>query len=169
MFTLKQLSRDAIPAALQKAERYRLLGEPYEAESICLDILQAEPNQKEALIMLVLALTDQFATELNPAYTKAREHVERLGDTHCRAYYRGIISERRAKAHLAAGGPAAGQLAYQWLRKAMADFELALESCSPGNQDALLRWNTCARILNENPHVIPADEKSEVELADNWD
>jgi hypothetical protein len=169
MYELKMLSKEAIPAALQKAERYRLLGEPYEAESICLDILQVEPDQQEALIMLLLALTDEFETEFNPAFTKARELLDRLGDAHCRAYYSGIISERRAKAHLTRGGPAAGQLAYQWLRKAMADYELALTQCSPGNQDALLRWNTCARILNENPHVTAGEEKSEVELADTWE
>jgi hypothetical protein len=169
MYELKSLSKAAIPSALQKAERYRLLGEPYEAESICLDILQVDPDQQDALIMLILALTDQFATEISPAFTKARELLGRLGDQHCRAYYGGIISERRAKAHLDRGGPAAGQLAYQWLRKAMDDYELALTKCSPGNQDALLRWNTCARILNENPHVIAGEEKSEVELADSWE
>ena len=35
--TLKPLHKDAIKGALAKAERYRLLNEPAEAESICLD------------------------------------------------------------------------------------------------------------------------------------
>ena len=43
MFDLKPLSKDAIPAALAKAERYRLLNEPGEAESICLDVLRIDP------------------------------------------------------------------------------------------------------------------------------
>ena len=60
MFDLKPLNPDAIPKALQKAERYRLLNEPEEAESICLDILAIEPDNQQALVMLLLAQTDQF-------------------------------------------------------------------------------------------------------------
>ena len=45
---------------LEKALRYRLLNEPLEAESICLDVLQAEPANQEALVTLVLARTDLF-------------------------------------------------------------------------------------------------------------
>ena len=43
MFELKPLSQKPLPAALAKAERYRLLNEPSEAESICQDILAVEP------------------------------------------------------------------------------------------------------------------------------
>ena len=64
MFQLKPLHKDAIPAALAKAERYRLLNEPGEAESICLDVLQVDPGSQDALVMLILALTDQFPQEL---------------------------------------------------------------------------------------------------------
>ena len=56
MFEPKPISRDAIPAALAKAERYRLLNEPGEAESICLDILQIEPANQEAIVTLLLHL-----------------------------------------------------------------------------------------------------------------
>ena len=59
-FTLKPMSADAIPSAIAKAERYRLLNEPGEAESICLDILQIDPHNEDARVMLLLALTDQF-------------------------------------------------------------------------------------------------------------
>ena len=59
-FELKPLSKSAIPAAIQKAERYRLLNEPQEAESICLDILAIDPDNREAPVVLLLALTDQF-------------------------------------------------------------------------------------------------------------
>ena len=52
VFNLKPLSRDAVPAALIKAERYRLLNEPGEAESICLDILQVDPANRDATVML---------------------------------------------------------------------------------------------------------------------
>jgi hypothetical protein len=51
MYELKPLSREAIPAALEKAYRYRLLNEPLEAESICRDILEADPENQEATVM----------------------------------------------------------------------------------------------------------------------
>ena len=168
MYPLKKLSLEAVPKALLKAERYRLLNEPYEAESICLDILEADPNNQEALIMLLLAITDRFGQDLSAAFTKAQETLDRLGDRHCRAYYGGIIFERRAKAHLARGGPGAGQLAHGWFIKALSAFEEAMTTCSPGNQDALLRWNTCARFLNDHPEVHPADESNTIPM-DDWD
>ena len=45
-FTLKPISPEAIPEALQKAERYRLLNEPAQAESLCQDVLAVEPNNQ---------------------------------------------------------------------------------------------------------------------------
>jgi len=169
MFELKSLSKASVPSALQKAERYRLLNEPNEAQSICLDILQVDPNNQEALIMLLLAYTDKFKHELYPAFDKAVEVLQRLSDAHCKLYYRGIINERRARAHLDKGGPGSTEMAHDWYAKAMADYEKALNSCSPGNQDAALRWNTCARILNENPHLKPAEERREVEVLDGYE
>jgi len=169
MFELKTLSKASIPSALKKAERYRLLNEPYQAASICLDILQVDPHNQEALITLLLAHTDKFKIELYPAFDKALEVLERLSGQHCRLYYRGIINERRASAHLVKGGPSSADLAHDWLTKAMSDYEQALKSCSPGNEDAALRWNTCARILNENPHLKPAEERREVEVMDGYE
>jgi hypothetical protein len=157
MFTLKTLAKEAIPAALDKAERYRLLGEPLEAESICLDVLEVEPDNQQALIILLLSLSDSFNQQLNPAFTRAKEVLEKLGDQYCKAYYGGIIYERRAKIHLERGGPGSGRMAYEWFRKAMDHYETALNSCSPGNQDALLRWNTCARIIMGHPEVVPSE------------
>ena len=60
MFELKRLSADAIPAALEKALRYRLLNDPAEAESICHDVLRIDPENQQALVNLLLALTDRF-------------------------------------------------------------------------------------------------------------
>ncbi len=169
MYELKALNKDAIPLALQKAERYRLLNESYEAESICLDVLKVDPDNQEALITLLLALTDRFTHELNPAFSRAKEVLERLSDQYCKAYFGGIIAERRAKVHLERGGPGSGHSAYEWLLRAMAAYEQALTSCSPGNQDAILRWNTCARILNESPDVKPSEAESGVGMLDSWD
>jgi len=155
---LKTLSKDAIPDALEKAERYRLLGEPQEAESICRDILDIDPNNQDAQITLLLAISDEFKNQLTPAFTQAQEVLEQLGDDYCKAYYGGIICERRAKAHLQSGSPSSGHMAYEWFRRAMDKYETALTTCSPGNQNAVLRWNTCARIINENPAIAPAPE-----------
>ena len=60
MFELKHIGPEAIPAALDKAERYRLLNQPDAAESICEDVLAVDPDNQPALITLLLALTDQF-------------------------------------------------------------------------------------------------------------
>lgn len=153
MFQLKPLSREAIPRALEKAERYRVLNEPGEAQSICLDILEAEPDHQKALVMLLLALTDESETET--AVQQARELLPRVRDAYERAYYAGIISERHAKARLGRGGPDAEFTAYEWFSEAMSFYEKAEAIRPPGNDDAILRWNTCARILTRNPRLQP--------------
>src|SRR5580765_4697959 len=98
MSDLKQLSKDAIPLALEKAERYRLLNEPGEAESICLDILKADPENQDALITLLLALTDRFSKGYGIGNTQAKQLLGRIKGDYERAYYAGILAERRAKA-----------------------------------------------------------------------
>src|SRR2546422_6629790 len=94
MFSLKPLSKDAISAALEKAMRYRLLNEPAEAESICLDVLGADPDNQQALVVLVLALTDRFSTRYAVGDSQAQEMMARLRNEYERAYYSGIICER---------------------------------------------------------------------------
>jgi hypothetical protein len=160
MYTLKTLSREAIPAALEKAHRYRLLNEALEAESICRDILEAEPGNQEATITLVLALTDQFAERPNPCLEQARQLLSQISDEYGRTYYAGIICERRAKAQLKRGGLHAGHIAHDWFKEAMVHFERAAEIRPPGNDGAILRWNTCARILMANPRLVPAAEET---------
>jgi tetratricopeptide (TPR) repeat protein len=158
-FKLKPLSLDAVPAALEKAERYRLLNEPMEAESICRDILRLEPANHQALVTLVLALTDQL--EEHPARTQqAREALARFADDYSRSYYHGILCERRAKAHFKRGGPHAGYGAYNWLREAMDHYEKAAELRPEHDDSAILRWNTCVRILRRHPELRPAPEDS---------
>src|SRR6059036_1968926 len=107
MSELKRLHKDAIPAALAKAERYRLLNEPGEAESICCDILEIEPENQQALSFLVLALTDQL-TEHPRAFDKALSAATRLVSPYERAYYSGIAWERRGKARCRTGGHGSG-------------------------------------------------------------
>ena len=159
MFDLKPLSKDAIPKALEKADRYRLLNEPAEAESICLDILAAEPDNQRALVMLILALTDQFdRVDYSVGDPQFNDLVPRLRDEYERAYYAGVISERRAKASLRRQIHASA--AYEWFREAMTWYEKAEALRPPGNDDAVLRWNTCARIFMHNTHLQPSGEET---------
>ena len=160
MFKLKPLSKPAIPAALEKADCYRFLNEPAEAESICLDILEVEPHNQKASITLLLSLTDQFGRELSRPFSMAREILHRLEDEYCRFYYDGIICERRAKVHLDRGGPGSGHMAYEWLRQAMDAYEKAIDKRLAGNDDAILRWNACARIIMSDSDVAPAQEEA---------
>jgi tetratricopeptide (TPR) repeat protein len=147
MFEPKPVTREGLPRALDKAERYRLLNEPVEAESICLDVLAVDPQNRQALIVLLLALTDQFEEGTSDALPRAREVLPRLRDEYERAYYAGIICERRAKARLKHGGQGAGYAAYEAFQEAMRWYEKAEALRPPGNDDAVLRWNTCVRIL----------------------
>src|SRR5262245_43656179 len=157
-FDLKPISPESISDALAKVERYRFLNEPSLAESICLDILAVEPGNQPALISLLLARTDQFGNGVTAA--KAREVLAQIEGAYERAYYAGIIWERTAHAHLRAGGPHAGATAYDALRQAMELYERAETVRPSGNDDALLRWNTCARVIMRNPEIRPLPYES---------
>ena len=154
---LKSLHKDAIPSALAKAERYRLLHEPWQSESICQDVLRIDPNNETALITLILALTDQF--EHGHPVQEAKDLIPRLHEEYDRAYYSGIIAERRAKALLQQARQGSGPIIYEWLHEAMLWYEKAEAIRPPANDDALLRWNTCARLLARNPQVQPASNE----------
>jgi len=156
MDELKPLSKGAVGAALDKALRYRLLNEPLLAESICLDILGVEPEHQEALKTMLLALTDQFERQLSPHHQRARDVLPRLEGEYERAYYEGIIWERRAEAVHAMGAPGSGQVAYEGLRQAMSCYEKAIELRQGDNDEAILRWNTCVRLLTRFPDIKPA-------------
>jgi hypothetical protein len=157
VFELKPISPEAVPIALAKAERSRRLNEPWPAESMCRDILRIEPEHDPALVMLLLSLTDQFSKGVTAA--KAREVLARIKDAYEHAYYAGIICERWADALLHKGSPGVGFTAYETLREAMAHYEHAEALRPEGNDDALLRWNTCARILMRNPDLRPRGEE----------
>jgi hypothetical protein len=164
-FELKTLSPDAVPRALEKAVRYRLLNEPGEAASICLDVLAADADNQEATATLILALTDQFEGEEGPeALADAWDSLERIEDEYSHQYYAGIIWERRAKARLRRAMPDAGVRGYEWLREAMACYERAEAVRPAGNDDALLRWNACARLVMRDRRLMPAEEEREEPL-----
>ncbi len=163
----KPISRDAIPLALDKAERYRLLNEPAQAESICLDVLAVEPENQQALVMLLLALTDQFRTGPADCFHQAEAVIPKLQGEYERLYYRGILWERRGYAHALQGAPGSAPTAYGWLRRAMDFYEQAERLSPPGNDDAILRWNSCLRLCDRyHLHAAP-EEKYEPVLGED--
>jgi hypothetical protein len=155
MFTPKPITRAAIPAALEKAERYRLLNEPGGAESICLDVLAADPDEQQAQVTLLLAITDQFDEDTAANVRRARDVLPRIRDGYKRAYYAGVIDERHAKVLLRRGMLRSGEAAYALLRDAMRWYEEAEKSRPAGDDEAILRWNTCARLLATNEQLRP--------------
>jgi hypothetical protein len=148
MTDLKPISRDSIPHALEKVERYRLLNEPAEAESICRDILRADPGNPRALVLLLLTLTDQFSGSRGARVNEAREILGRLEGEYERAYYEGIICERQGKA-LLRGALDSEVSSHGWIQQAMRAYERAEPIRPAGNDDAILRWNACARLLRD--------------------
>ena len=142
-FDLKLISHDAIPDSLKKAERYRLLGEPDEAESVCLDILQVDPGNQEGLVMLILAISDQFRSERRPRVDLALGYVGDLTDEYQRRYYKAVVLEREAMIHLERGTPEA--LILIRFCEAMDRYEEAMAIRPPGDDSAILRWNACVR------------------------
>ena len=163
-FELKSISQQSIPEALAKVERYRLLNEPGLAESICLDILAIVPDHQQALISLLLARTDQFQLRMHAK--AAHEALAGIKGDYERAYYEGIIWERLGNARFRNGGAGAGGSAYHALREAMDRYEKAMNVAVPGNEDAILRWNTCARVIMQNSDIQPAPEN---EPAQAWE
>jgi hypothetical protein len=154
MFDVRPLSTAAIPSALAKAERYRLLNEAGEAESICLDILAVDPGNQEALTTMILAITDQFRDHDGGHPRRAEQLLPRLASEYQQAYYAALIKERRARAYWSHGR---ASVAHGWLVEALHGFDRAIALKPAGNEDAVLRWNACVRLLQRIPEPHPQD------------
>ncbi|MEX1258583.1 MAG: hypothetical protein WEG36_13290 [Gemmatimonadota bacterium] len=161
MFQLKSLTREGIAPALRKVDRYRLLNEPWRAESICRDVLEIDPENQEALIALLLSLTDQFRERGTAAAQNARALVARIAGEYQQAYFSGIICEREGTAILGRDSYGTGPVAYHWLSEAMRWYEKAEAVRPAGDDDAILRWNACARLIAMNPHVRAVEEQAQ--------
>jgi len=157
MHQLKPISKESIPVALEKAERYRLLNEPRLAQSICLDILEADPENAKAIIILLLAITDEFASSSAEMH-KAQQLLPRLQNDYEKNYYAGIINERQGMAILNRKITGGHFAAYDWVNAAMGFYETAEALRPHGNDDAILRWNTCVRLIMSH-HLKPRDEE----------
>ena len=161
-FNLKPIHADAIPEALEKAERYRLLNEAAQAESICLDVLSVDPHHQQALIIMLLATTDQFGE--GSGARRAREILPRLEREYDREYYAGIICERQGHAEVRAARNGSSYTAYEQLSEAMKHYEQAEKVRPPNNDDSILRWNTCARFLTRNSNLKPRPVETHQEV-----
>ncbi len=155
---LKPITHEGIPAALQKAERYRLLNESSAAESICLDVLEIDAANQEALVSMLLSITDQFAEELGDGLHRARAVLPRLTDEYERVYFAGIICERRAGALIRRGALGSTEVAADLFHQAMKWYEKAEAMRPAGNDESILRWNTCVRMLGRHERVHAAGE-----------
>lgn len=166
MAEFKSISWDAIPSALEKAERYRLLNEPEQAESVCRDVLAINPEHQQAMVMLLLSLTDQFYADCSHCFDEAQAVVPKLHDEYQRLYYSGIIWERRAYARAVEGNRAGRDFAYAWIRQAMDYFERAERIRPHANDEAILRWNSCVRLCERFQLHPETEEAYEPALGD---
>lgn len=162
----KPITEAGIPAALEKAERYRLLNDAPAAESICLDILTIEPENQQAVITLLLAITDDFTHETHDGVHRAQALIPQIHSPYERAYYSGIIHERLANAQLHRSVPGAAAIASDGYRQAMTYYEKAEAIRPVGNDDPILRWNTCARMLAKHERVAAGREEFEPALGE---
>jgi hypothetical protein len=152
-FQLKAISKSGIAEAIAKAELYRYLNEPEEAESICRDILATDANHGLGLRTLGLSITDQFDGSIRDRYAE----VESI-------YYTGLLCERRVKAQLRVGR--APHTLLPLLERAMQCFTEAEKVRPPGNEDAILRWNRCVRLL-QSERGFEAEEEITVHAEDS--
>lgn len=159
---LKPISKKAIPQALEKAMRYRLLNQPWQAESICRDILRADPDNQQAVYTIVLAMTDQFEGKYKKSLSKILEVVSKLTDTYQSEYCLGLIYERQAWTAMKRQTPRADFIAYDYLERAMEHFENAEQIRPKKNEESVLRWNACARFINQHD-LKPSSEEGGVQ------
>lgn len=149
MLQIKPLSSESISGALSKAKHYRLLNEPWQAESICRDILDVDPSNQDAILVLILAITDQFESRNKLSDSEAKKLCAQLNNEYQQEYYRGLVAERMGKAALKRKSPRVNYIAYEYYRYALDCFEKAEKLQTEENQESVLRWNACVRAIQE--------------------
>jgi tetratricopeptide (TPR) repeat protein len=162
---LKRLPAASLQAAVAKAEHYRNLNQPEEAESICEDVLAVDPGHQQAWQILGLAVTDRFATGHVGLLERALAAFEHLSDDYQRTYHLGVAWERAAKMHFE----------HQEMQSAAAAFEHALDHYKSAEKlrsdlpDPLLRWNRCIRLISAHAALrlaMRAPRESDAPLGD---
>ena len=145
---LHAIHTDAIELALEKAKQYRSLLEPEIAESICLDILHIEPDNQQALVVYILALSDQLNHRGKQSQIKAiQTAITKLESEYQQQYYAGLLHERRARFLISQ--PMSHSFAYEYLIEAMQYYQQAQKMSPEHNDEAILRWNSCVRTIQK--------------------
>ena len=157
MHEIKPLPAGDVGAALVLAEKSRMAGEPEAADSMCIDVLEVEPENQEALVLLLLARTDLLDRGLPRSVERAREVLPRLATEYAQAYYAGLICERQARYLLSQRGRRSGFVAWEWFRYALDHYGEAAR-LDPARLEPVLRGNTCVRLVERNRHCVPEED-----------
>ncbi|NQZ54398.1 MAG: hypothetical protein HRT93_09130 [Piscirickettsiaceae bacterium] len=145
---LHDIRISAVAQAIEKAKQYRSLLEPDIAESICLDVLNIDPDNQEVLIIYILALLDQISRSEKQTQIKTIERtIEKLTSQYQRYYYAGLLNERRAR-HLITQAMS-HSFAYDYFIEALNFYQQAVDKCPEQNDEAILRWNSCIRTIEK--------------------
>ncbi len=154
------IHKDSIGTVLDKARQYRSLREPDLAISICIDVFAVDPDNQDALVVYILALTDQCShggTKVQ--HKKIIETIVKLESEFHRHYYTGIFLERKARALLK--NPMSQSFAYEGLMEAIAKYEIAEKMAPKHCADPILRYNSCLRTI-EKENLQPRAEFDEL-------
>lgn len=157
MSELKTIHKEAVPRALELAERYRLLNEPEQAASICHDVLAVDPENATAVRTLFLATTELFGQRRGPKLEDAERVAQKFPTEYERIYYSGVACERWGRSKLQTGEHAS--MAASWIHQAMDLYERSEKLRPSGNDDAILRWNACRRLLDTLPERTDAEHE----------
>lgn len=154
------IHQDSIGTVLDKARQYRALREPDLAISICIDVFAVDSDNQDALVVYILALTDQYSH----GGTKVKDKriiqtIAKLESAFHRHYYTGIFLERKARAWLK--NPMSQSFAYEGLMEAIAEYEMAEKMVPVHCSDPILRYNSCLRTI-EKEHLQPRVEFDEL-------
>ena len=143
-YRVKRISTAGIAEAIAKAELYRSLSEPEEAESICRDILTIEPQHQLALRLLGLPDRSVHRSWVR-SYREAEEIFQQLND---RMNGTTTLGSRTSDARKRSSKPGNCLLTVQALRTG-SYLSQRLRNSPAENDDAILRWNRCVRLLQD--------------------
>jgi tetratricopeptide (TPR) repeat protein len=159
---LHDIHADSIELALDKARQYRSLLEPEIAESICLDILHIDPDNQPALVVYILALSDQLHHAGKKTQVQAIEMaIQKLRSRYQQFYYTGLLHERRARFMLTQS--MARVFAYDYFIEALQFYQKAEKIRPDHNDESILRWNSCIRTI-EKEKLKPRPDSKDVRL-----
>ena len=154
-----KIDKDSIEDVLERAKQYRSLLQPDMAISICLDIFAVDEKNQEALIIYILALTDQLSqSESKVHHKKITDSIQKLDSKFLQHYYSGIFLERQARSLLKHS--MSRSFAYDAFIEAISEFEIAEKMAPPHCADPVLRYNSCVRTIKKE-NLQPRQEFDE--------